>query len=162
MILTLGELLNKEWSDYVKHHILHSVVYSSWVSTYIGYIEMDKWVFWKYYQIKKQTELFHVHSFNKGSVRSILNVYKTKLCWCYRSDAVMQQRAAKANDKFDLSKWKYAELRDAINTSCGIPYSSLLCSFTIINFSLVIQAYNRVFLWIFCNILDKVYSRKTL
>ncbi|KAL4232927.1 Unconventional myosin-VI [Mactra antiquata] len=37
-----------------------------------------------------------------------------------RSDAVMQQRAAMAGQKFDLSKWKYAELRDAINTSCDM------------------------------------------
>ena len=29
----------------------------------------------------------------------------------------MQQQAA--NKKYDLQKWKYAELRDAINTSCG-------------------------------------------
>jgi myosin-6 len=29
----------------------------------------------------------------------------------------MQQAAA--NKKYDLQKWKYAELRDAINTSCG-------------------------------------------
>ena len=32
----------------------------------------------------------------------------------------MTQRASAAGSKkFDLSKWKYAELRDAINTSCG-------------------------------------------
>ncbi|XP_052213073.1 unconventional myosin-VI-like isoform X2 [Dreissena polymorpha] len=37
-----------------------------------------------------------------------------------RSDAVMAQRAAQAGKKFDLSKWKYAELRDAINTSCDM------------------------------------------
>ena len=24
------------------------------------------------------------------------------------------------NKKYDLSKWKYAELRDTINTSCGM------------------------------------------
>ncbi|KAK2189542.1 hypothetical protein NP493_103g06048 [Ridgeia piscesae] len=34
-----------------------------------------------------------------------------------RSNTVMSQRAALANKKFDLSTWKYAELRDAINTS---------------------------------------------
>lgn len=36
-----------------------------------------------------------------------------------RSAAVLNQRASQANKKFDLGKWKYAELRDAINTSCG-------------------------------------------
>lgn len=29
-------------------------------------------------------------------------------------------REAAANKKYDLSKWKYAELRDTINTSCDI------------------------------------------
>ena len=28
--------------------------------------------------------------------------------------------ASAANRKYDLSKWKYAELRDTINTSCDI------------------------------------------
>ncbi|XP_060551449.1 unconventional myosin-VI-like, partial [Ruditapes philippinarum] len=37
-----------------------------------------------------------------------------------RSEAVMAQRAAMAGQKHDLSKWKYAELRDAINTSCDM------------------------------------------
>lgn len=36
-----------------------------------------------------------------------------------RSAAVLAQRQAAAQKKYDLSKWKYAELRDAINTSCG-------------------------------------------
>lgn len=31
----------------------------------------------------------------------------------------MSKRQEQANKKFDLSKWKYAELRGAINTSCG-------------------------------------------
>ena len=31
----------------------------------------------------------------------------------------MNQREKQAGKKYDLSKWKYAELRDAINTSCG-------------------------------------------
>ena len=42
----------------------------------------------------------------------------------HRSRTVMSQQAANANKKFDLSKWKYAELRDAINTSCGKPPAS--------------------------------------
>lgn len=29
-------------------------------------------------------------------------------------------QAAMSNKKYDLSKWKYSELRDAINTSCDI------------------------------------------
>lgn len=37
-----------------------------------------------------------------------------------RSDGVMSQRAAYAGKKYDLSKWKYSELRDTINTSCDI------------------------------------------
>ncbi|XP_076028705.1 myosin heavy chain 95F jaguar isoform X2 [Oratosquilla oratoria] len=37
-----------------------------------------------------------------------------------RSSMVEKQRAAAANKKFDLSKWKYAELRDTINTSCDL------------------------------------------
>ncbi|XP_064618049.1 unconventional myosin-VI-like [Liolophura sinensis] len=37
-----------------------------------------------------------------------------------RSSAVLAQRQAAASKKFDLSKWKYAELRDAINTSCDL------------------------------------------
>lgn len=37
-----------------------------------------------------------------------------------RSAAVMAQRQAAAQKKYDLSKWKYAELRDAINTSCDL------------------------------------------
>ena len=32
----------------------------------------------------------------------------------------MSAAAAAANKKYDLSKWKYAELRDTINTSCDI------------------------------------------
>ena len=37
-----------------------------------------------------------------------------------RSSLVTAQREAAANKKHDLSKWKYAELRDTINTSCDI------------------------------------------
>jgi len=37
-----------------------------------------------------------------------------------RSSMVNAQREAAANKKYDLSKWKYAELRDTINTSCDI------------------------------------------
>ena len=37
-----------------------------------------------------------------------------------RSEGVMSQRAAYAGKKHDLSKWKYSELRDTINTSCDI------------------------------------------
>ena len=33
---------------------------------------------------------------------------------------VAAQHEASANKKYDLSKWKYAELRDTINTSCDI------------------------------------------
>lgn len=37
----------------------------------------------------------------------------------FRAASVVQARQAAALKKFDLTKWKYAELRDAINTSCG-------------------------------------------
>ncbi|XP_063909562.1 myosin heavy chain 95F isoform X1 [Zophobas morio] len=37
-----------------------------------------------------------------------------------RSEAVKNQQAALAKGKYDLSKWKYSELRDTINTSCDI------------------------------------------
>lgn len=37
-----------------------------------------------------------------------------------RSSMVTQQHAEAALKKHDLSKWKYSELRDAINTSCDI------------------------------------------
>ncbi|KAL0131777.1 hypothetical protein PUN28_002966 [Cardiocondyla obscurior] len=37
-----------------------------------------------------------------------------------RSEQVRNQQAAMSNKKYDLSKWKYSELRDAINTSCDI------------------------------------------
>lgn len=37
-----------------------------------------------------------------------------------RSAAVMAARQAAALKKYDLTKWKYAELRDAINTSCDL------------------------------------------
>ncbi|XP_078051109.1 myosin heavy chain 95F jaguar isoform X4 [Augochlora pura] len=37
-----------------------------------------------------------------------------------RSEQVRNNQAAMANKKYDLSKWKYSELRDAINTSCDI------------------------------------------
>ncbi|BFZ10301.1 hypothetical protein BsWGS_13340 [Bradybaena similaris] len=37
-----------------------------------------------------------------------------------RSAAVVAARQAAASKKFDLTKWKYAELRDAINTSCDL------------------------------------------
>merc|ERR1719189_2876928 len=37
-----------------------------------------------------------------------------------RSSMVQAQAQARATKKYDLSKWKYAELRDTINTSCDI------------------------------------------
>jgi len=42
------------------------------------------------------------------------------VCSRYRSEQVRNQQAAMSNKKYDLSKWKYSELRDAINTSCDI------------------------------------------
>lgn len=37
-----------------------------------------------------------------------------------RSEQVRAQQALQAKQKYDLSKWKYSELRDTINTSCDI------------------------------------------
>ncbi|XP_043272163.1 myosin heavy chain 95F isoform X2 [Venturia canescens] len=37
-----------------------------------------------------------------------------------RSEQVRNHQAMMSNKKYDLSKWKYSELRDAINTSCDI------------------------------------------
>ncbi|CAH1101832.1 unnamed protein product, partial [Psylliodes chrysocephalus] len=37
-----------------------------------------------------------------------------------RSEAHRNHQASLANNKYDLSKWKYSELRDTINTSCDI------------------------------------------
>uniref|UniRef100_A0A8D8QWM0 Myosin heavy chain 95F n=1 Tax=Cacopsylla melanoneura TaxID=428564 RepID=A0A8D8QWM0_9HEMI len=37
-----------------------------------------------------------------------------------RSENIRAQQALNNNSKFDLSKWKYSELRDTINTSCDI------------------------------------------
>uniref|UniRef100_A0A1I8GZ60 Unconventional myosin-6 n=1 Tax=Macrostomum lignano TaxID=282301 RepID=A0A1I8GZ60_9PLAT len=37
-----------------------------------------------------------------------------------RGANVLQKRAQMGNSKYDLSKWKYAELRDTINTSCDL------------------------------------------
>lgn len=38
----------------------------------------------------------------------------------YRSEQIRAQQQMVGKQKFDLSKWKYSELRDAINTSCDI------------------------------------------
>lgn len=38
---------------------------------------------------------------------------------CHRGPQVQATKAAAGVKKYDLSKWKYAELRDVINTSCG-------------------------------------------
>ncbi|KAK9747364.1 Myosin head (motor domain) [Popillia japonica] len=37
-----------------------------------------------------------------------------------KSEAVKNQHAAMSKGKYDLSRWKYSELRDTINTSCDI------------------------------------------
>uniref|UniRef100_A0AAQ5XQN5 Unconventional myosin-VI n=1 Tax=Amphiprion ocellaris TaxID=80972 RepID=A0AAQ5XQN5_AMPOC len=39
---------------------------------------------------------------------------------CIRGPQVQASKAAATAKKYELSKWKYAELRDAINTSCDI------------------------------------------
>ena len=42
-----------------------------------------------------------------------------------RSDSEQTYMAVRRGLRHDLSKWRYAELRDAINTSCG---KIMLCS----------------------------------
>lgn len=37
-----------------------------------------------------------------------------------RSEAIRQQQQMVGKQKHDLSKWKYSELRDVINTSCDL------------------------------------------
>ncbi|KAG1714830.1 Unconventional myosin-VI [Nymphon striatum] len=37
-----------------------------------------------------------------------------------RSTAILNEREKAAGKKYDLSKWKYSQLRDAINTSCDL------------------------------------------
>lgn len=51
----------------------------------------------------------------------LFNTWKTTYIFknnC-RGPAVQATKAAAGTKKHDLSKWKYAELRDTINTSCG-------------------------------------------
>lgn len=44
----------------------------------------------------------------------------------FSSDSLARSRQYPASKKYDLSKWKYSDLRDTINTSCGM--SSFLIS----------------------------------
>ena len=53
-------------------------------------------------------------------MKTILNTVFHILCFYSFIILVAAQREANANKKYDLSKWKYAELRDTINTSCDI------------------------------------------
>ncbi|NWS73719.1 MYO6 protein, partial [Crotophaga sulcirostris] len=62
-----------------------------------------------------------------GSVRPVVTIhvsYMKKICMYffnnYRGPSVQATKAAAGTKKHDLSKWKYAELRDTINTSCDI------------------------------------------
>jgi hypothetical protein len=53
-----------------------------------------------------------------------LIIYKYKVIiyiniWHCRSEEFRSHRAEALQKKYDLTKWKYAELRDTINTSCG-------------------------------------------
>lgn len=61
----------------------------------------------------------------------------------FRSENVRAQQQINGRQKHDLSKWKYSELRDAINTSCDIEllevyfshqHSNLNCSETKLHF----------------------------
>ena len=43
-----------------------------------------------------------------------------------RSPNYLTRQQEAVRKKHDLSKWKYAELRDTINTSCGKPHNELV------------------------------------
>lgn len=45
-----------------------------------------------------------------------------------RSERVRMQQAMAGKQKYDLSKWKYSELRDTINTSCDIELLEVMTS----------------------------------
>lgn len=55
--------------------------------------------------------------FKVGGGREVLNP-PTRV-YLRRGPQVQATKAAAGVKKYDLSKWKYAELRDVINTSCG-------------------------------------------
>ncbi|XP_069956344.1 unconventional myosin-VI isoform X2 [Cherax quadricarinatus] len=54
------------------------------------------------------------------SLKSLVNGDSSQMLKLKRSSMVEKQRLDAANKKYDLSKWKYAELRDTINTSCDL------------------------------------------
>lgn len=53
------------------------------------------------------------------TLHSYFQFMYAKMSTNYRGPAVQATKAAAGAKKQDLSKWKYAELRDTINTSCG-------------------------------------------
>ncbi|NWY25577.1 MYO6 protein, partial [Pheucticus melanocephalus] len=60
-----------------------------------------------------------------GTLRSLNGAFKEQMATemseiLSRGPAVQATKAAAGTKKHDLSKWKYAELRDTINTSCDI------------------------------------------
>lgn len=59
-------------------------------------------------------ERIHIHCQQKWSELIL------QLCPKFRSENVRAQQQMNGRQKHDLSKWKYSELRDAINTSCDI------------------------------------------
>lgn len=56
-----------------------------------------------------------------GAFRRNVNIFIIFFCFVFfRSEHVRAQQELLAKQKYDLSKWKYSELRDVINTSCDI------------------------------------------
>lgn len=53
----------------------------------------------------------------------------------------MQQAIQQGNQKYDLSKWKYSELRDTINTSCDIELLEVRCIYFKIKLTLFTKAF---------------------
>ncbi|XP_038160850.1 unconventional myosin-VI-like isoform X8 [Cyprinodon tularosa] len=67
---------------------------------------------------QSESELIPEEALNDSGLRSVGS--NTKLKSYTIGPQVQASKAAANAKKFELSKWKYAELRDAINTSCDI------------------------------------------
>lgn len=69
----------------------------------------------------------------------ILQEHIYMICSRCRSEQVRNHQAAMSNKKYDLSKWKYSELRDAINTSCDIELLEVRMLRIIVKYLIVIS-----------------------
>uniref|UniRef100_A0A3B4E372 Unconventional myosin-VI n=1 Tax=Pygocentrus nattereri TaxID=42514 RepID=A0A3B4E372_PYGNA len=70
---------------------------------------------------QSEAELIQDEAQMDPSLRRYTHQMAKYACLCTdRGPQVQASKAAAGMKKYDLSKWKYAELRDAINTSCDI------------------------------------------